>query len=193
MSRRRKRTVTNDDDDDNDDIVEEQYDEEEDSSFSSSSVNEEDEYSTFEYTWTERNEYVQSQLDFMSKLSNISDDFKEDDEYFALKLKAKIQNMYNQLEPLLEAEGPTQMTKAYISLDDNGRKTTITKELKRLGVQSADLKSIGVKSSRKFKSIYGRPPKKATRYIDGVPRLVNEYTEDQAEQTVIPVIQKLQK
>lgn len=198
MSRRRKRISSQKE-------KQEEVDEIEESSSSFSSLEQEEYYSsssfssgynnrdyeTLEYSWQERNEYVQMQLKIMHDLSVIARNSAYDDEYFSFKLQAKIENMYHQIEPLLEAESATAMIKAYVPFDD-GKKTSITKEIKRLGLNLEDqnLKNIGIKSARKFRKVYGRPPRKIARYIKGKPMLVNEYTEEQAEHTILNILEK---
>jgi len=167
------------------------------SSSSSSSSDDNDEEPVLiqnKLNWKCRNQYVTTQLDLMSQLANIASSIPSHDPYFRLKISCKIQNMYRQIEPLLECEDTnTIFHKAYIEEDPKEKKTTISKRIRENDndPDNYDLKYIGTNSSKKYRKIYGRAPRKTVRLIDQEYRLVNQYTKTSAKYTIDKVLNKI--
>lgn len=159
---------------------------------SSSEYIEDEQVDTIVFTWEERTQYLDRQLTYMEQLSTISRNCELDDTSFSLALIAKIENMYRQIESLLEAEDMSACSKASIAVPMEAEYTSITKEIERLNmeVKDFDLKKVGIKASNRYRRRYGRPPRKMARYIDGKPRLVNQYTMEEADYCIVPVLKK---
>ena len=157
--------------------------EEEYSSSSSEEIEEEEELSDIEidqveFSWKQRNQYITTQLDIMNKLLKMSYDV--DDPGFAKKLEIKVQNMYTQIESLLETETMSPMCKD--CPEQNVDIVTIS------DYTDEDVQDIGRKASTLHLKVYGRRPRKMMRYFDGEPTSVNVYSKATAKHTIEKVL-----
>ena len=161
-------------------VEEEEIDEEEEE------LNDDEFKEVIEFNWKDRNEYVNAQLKIIERLSITQ--YSSLDVTFRKRLEVKIQNMYRQIEPLLELESPSDVKYKVLSIEDTqySNPVTITERIRERDEfpEEYDLKSVGIQSSINFRKRYGRGPRKKLRYIRGVPTVVNEYTELQAPHTI---------
>ena len=155
--------------------VEDEY--EEGSSSSSSSGDDLDRFPQYEFTWETRKDYLLTQLKLMKKLQTTA--ALSSDPTFKLYIEVKVQNMYRQVECLLESEFPEPTIKDLrLELAPRfGGPTTITKRIEQRGedVDDYDLRSVGQSASYIYRRKYGRKPRKVMRYIRDRPTIVNEY------------------
>ena len=133
------------------------------------------------FSWKQRNQYVDTQLEIMHKLIKMSYDVE--DAGFAKKLEIKAQNIYIQIESLLEAE---TMDEVYKKCPEDNQDTEIVTVSDY--ITDEDAQDIGRKASTKHLKIYGRRPRKMIRYIDGEPTAINVYTKSTAEHTIETLI-----
>jgi len=137
---------------------------------------EEIELEKVEFSWNERNRYINTQLGIMEKLVSMSRNTK--DPGFSKTLEIKAYNIYIQIESLLEAETMSSMSKTFPdSIMGDGIETISN----YLGDEDSNVQEIGREASTLHLKVYGRRPRKMMRYFDGKPTAVNVYSRETLE------------